>query len=150
MLTRQAIILATIRTAVPAAIGWLLALLISRIPVVADIIVTIDGTLATAAPGVPGLTVAALLNAAAIGLVVAAYYWLVRQLGRRWPAVERWLLGSAQQPIGYAKQTRDGVWEVTSLPNPSEVDRETYQAALRQVDPHNPANFGTPGGHNQP
>jgi hypothetical protein len=150
MLTRQAIILATIRTAVPAAIGWLLALLISRIPVVADIIGAIDGTLATAAPGVPGLTVSALLNAAAIGLVVAAYYWLVRQLGRRWPAVERWLLGSAQQPIGYAKQTRDGVWEVTTLPNPSEVDRETYQAALRQADPHNPANFDTPGGHNQP
>lgn len=150
MLNRQAIILATIRTAMPAAIGWFLAQLIARIPAVADVIGTIDSTLATAAPGVPGLNVAALLNAAAIGAVVAAYYWLVRQLGRRWPAVERWLLGSAQQPIGYAKQTRDGVWEVTSLPNPSEVDRETYQAALRQVDPHNPANFDTPGGHNQP
>ncbi len=100
MLTRQAIILATIRTAVPAAIGWLLALLISRIPVVADIIVTIDGTLATAAPGVPGLTVAALLNAAAIGFVVAAYYWLVRQLGRRWrPAT---LLGRRRAASGRA------------------------------------------------
>lgn len=142
MLNRQAIILATIRTAVPAAIGWFLAQLIARIPAVADVIGTIDSTLATAAPGVPGLNVAALLNAAAIGAVVAAYYWLVRQLGRRWPAVERWLLGSAQQPIGYARQTRDGVWEVTSLPNPSDVDRETYQAALKHLD--------TPGGHDQP
>lgn len=150
MLSRQAIILATIRTAVPAAVGWLLALLISRIPVVADIIATVDATLATAAPGVPGLTVAALLNAAAIGAVVAAYYWVARQAGRRWPAIERWLLGSSQQPIGYAKQTRDGVWKVTSLPDPSKVSRETYQDAVERLDPRNPANFDTPGGHNQP
>lgn len=150
MLTRQAIILAVIRTAVPGAIGALLAQLIARVPVVADIIATIDSTIASAVPELPGLTVRTILNAASVGAIIGAYYWLARLAGRRWPSIERWLLGSAQQPIGYAKQTRDGVWEVTSLPNPSEVDRETYQAALRQADPHNPANFDTPGGHSQP
>lgn len=129
MITRQAIIIATIRTAVPAAIGWFLAWLIGRVPVVADIIVTVDSTLATAAPGVPGLTVAALLNAAAIGAVVALYYWAVRNLGRRWPIVEAFLLGSSQQPV-YAKQGADGVYDITGLPDPSGHTRETFQTAL--------------------
>jgi len=129
MLTRQAIIIATIRTAVPSAIGWLIAVLIARVPVVADIIVMIDKTLAEAAPGVPGLTVAALLNAAAIGLVCAAYYWLARVLGRRWPIVETFLLGSSQQPI-YAKQDASGVYNVTGLPDPSKATREEFQQAL--------------------
>ena len=146
MLTRQAIILATIRTAVPAAIGWLLAQLIARIPAIADIITTIDATLAQAAPGVPGLTVSKLLNAAAIGAVVALYYWLVRQAGRRWPAIERWLLGSAQQPV-YATQNDDGVYVITGLtPDASTMTRSEYQAAL---DPHNPAAFRDPGAHNE-
>lgn len=129
MLTRQAMIIATIRTAVPAAIGWFLAQLIARIPVAADIIVTVDGLLAQAMPGIPGLTVSALLTAAAIGAVSAAYYWLARELGRRWPIVERFLLGSSQQPI-YAKRDVDGVYNITGLPDPSRSDRETYQAAL--------------------
>lgn len=131
MLTRQAIIIATIRTAVPGAIGALIAWLVSRIPAVADIIVTIDGILAAAAPGVPGLTVVALLNAGAIGAAIAAYYWLARELGRRWPIVERFLLGSAQQPI-YATRSDDGSWDITGLPNPAKSTREAYQAALEQ------------------
>lgn len=129
MLTRQAIIIATIRTAIPAAIGWLIAAIIARVPVVADIITVIDDTLAQAAPGVPGLTVAALLNAAAIGLVCAAYYWLARELGRRWPIVETFLLGSSQQPV-YAKQNDQGVYDITGLPDPSKSSREAFQAAL--------------------
>lgn len=145
MLTRQAIIIATIRTAVPAAIGWLLALLISRIPVVADIIGVIDSTLAQAAPGVPGLTVSALLSAAGIAAVVAAYYWAVRQAGRRWPAIERWLLGSAQQPV-YAKQNDEGVYVITGLaPNAATMTRADYQAA---INPHNPTAYRYPGAHN--
>lgn len=145
MLTRQAIILATIRTAVPAAIGWLLAVLISRIPIVADVIDVIDATLSQAAPGVPGLTVTALLNAAAIGAVVAAYYWVARQLGRRWPSVERWLLGSAQQPV-YAKQNEDGVYVITGLdPDASTMTRTEYQYA---IDPHHAA-FRDRGAHNE-
>ncbi len=129
MITRQAIIIATIRTAIPAAIGWLLAWLIGRVPVVADIIATVDSTLAAAAPGVPGLTVAALLNAAAIGAVVALYYWAARILGRRWPIVETFLLGSSQQPV-YAKQNADGVYDITGLPDPSKSTREDFQTAL--------------------
>jgi hypothetical protein len=94
--TRQQLILATIRTAVPAAVGWVLAWLISRIPAVGDIIATVDGVLATSAPG---YTVSLVLTAACVGLVTAGYYWGVRELGRRWPLVERFLLGSAKQPV---------------------------------------------------
>lgn len=146
MLTRQAIILATIRTATPAAIGWLLAWLIGRIPAVADIIAALDGILAEAVPGA-ALTVTTLINAAAVGLAVGAYYWAVRELGRRWPIVERFLLGSSAQPLAYAKQTPNGVSLVTNLPDASESTRAEYQAAL---DAHNPANFRDPGAHNQP
>ncbi len=96
--TRQDLILATIRTAVPAAIGWLIAWLISRVPAVADIIATIDGILATSAPG---FTVSLILTAIAVGLVTALYYWAVREAGKRWPIVERFLLGSAKQPATY-------------------------------------------------
>lgn len=130
MLTRQAMIIATIRTAVPAAIGWLLAWLVSQIPAAADVIATIDGILAAALPGVPGFTVTALLTAGAIGIASAAYYWLARELGRRWPIVERFLLGSSQQPV-YAKQGDDGVYEITGLPDPSRSTRDAFQAAVK-------------------
>ncbi|MBM3716234.1 MAG: hypothetical protein FJW64_10990 [Actinobacteria bacterium] len=133
MLTRQAIIIATIRTAIPGAVGWLLAMLIARIPAVADVIATVDVVLAASAPGVPGLTVAALLNAALVGLAVAAYYWLARELGRRWPIVERFLLGSAQQPI-YATRGSDGIWNITGMPDPSTSTREQWQAARERLE----------------
>lgn len=111
MLTRQDLILATIRTAVPAAVGWFIAWVIARIPAVADVIATIDKVLATSAPG---YTVAVILNAACIGLVVAAYYWAVRVLGKRWPVIERFLLGSAKQPT-YIDARGEGVPTITTL-----------------------------------
>lgn len=131
MLTRQAIILATIRTAVPAAIGWLIAQLIAQVPIVAQLILSLDGILADAVPG-SALTVSTLINAAAVGLVVAAYYWLARELGRRWPIVERFLLGSSRQPL-YATQDADGVFSITGLPDPSEMTREQWQNAARAI-----------------
>lgn len=136
MLTRQAIIIATIRTAIPAAIGWLLALLIARIPVAADIIAALDRVLAEAVPGA-ALTVTTVLNAAAVGLVVAAYYWLARNLGRRWPIVETFLLGSSQQPV-YAKQNADGAYDITGLPDPSKATRESFQTALQATRRNGP------------
>lgn len=97
-MTRQDLILATIRTAIPGMVGVALAWLIARIPAVADIIVAIDGVLATSAPG---YTVIGLLNLLAIGLVIAAYYRVARELGKRWPMVELFLLGSAKTPGTY-------------------------------------------------
>ena len=99
---RQDQILATIRTAVPGAVGYLLAQLIAAIPAVQDFIVTADEVLAVSAPGV---SVVFLLNSAAVGLVVAAYYWVARELGRRFPALERWLLGSSATPTYEAKHS---------------------------------------------
>lgn len=101
-MTRQDLIIATIRTAVPAAIGKLLATLIASLPVFADAIATINLILGES---VPGLTVEAILNAAGIGLVVAAYYWAARWVSARFPKLnlEAWLLGSAKTPT-YTKE----------------------------------------------
>lgn len=100
--TRQDIIIGTIRTAVPAAVGVFIAWLITRIPAVADVISWIDAQIAQVAPGV---TVVAALGAICVGLVTAAYYWIVRQLGRRWPVIERYLLGSSKAPIYTVNET---------------------------------------------
>lgn len=89
-------IVATIRTGVPALVGLILATLIARIPAVADVIAYIDSELTTLTGGVP---VAVLLNLAATAAVIAAYYWVARKLGDRWPWVETWLLGSALTPV---------------------------------------------------
>lgn len=94
-MSRQDLILATIRTAVPAGLGWLLAWAIAQIPAIADWIATADLLLAQSAPGT---TIAVLLNAAAIAATVALYYWVARRLGAKWPALERWLLGSSVTP----------------------------------------------------
>ena len=133
MNTRQDLILATIRTAIPAAVGAFLAWLISRIPAVADVIAATDGVLAEAAPGFK-LTTAGLLAAACIGLVTGAYYWAAREAGKRWPIVERFLLGSVRQPVTYVDGRADGVQVITTLPDPSTATRDEYQSALEQRD----------------
>lgn len=94
-MTRQDLIIATIRTAVPGAVGYLLALLIGAIPAVREWIDNIDLLLQASAPGT---TVVALLNVLVVGLAIAAYYWLARELGRRVPALEKWLLGRSATP----------------------------------------------------
>jgi len=38
------------------------------------------------------------LVAAATGLVIAVYYLAVRLAGKRWPIVEKYLLGSSRKP----------------------------------------------------
>lgn len=129
--TRQELILATIRTAVPSAVGWLLAQLIARIPVVDDVIRQIDVVLAESAPG---FTVRVVLNAAAVALVVAVYYWAVRQLGRRWPLVERFLLGSARQPTYIDARSSTTVPVITTLPDPATSTRSAYQDALEKSE----------------
>jgi len=133
MNTRQDLIIATIRTAIPAAVGAFLAWLISRVPAVGDMIAAVDGVLAEAAPGF-NLTAAGLLAAACIGLVTGAYYWAVREAGKRWPIVERFLLGSVRQPVSYVDGRADGVQVVTSLPDPATSTRDEYQSALEQHD----------------
>jgi hypothetical protein len=112
MTTRQDLILATIRTAVPAAVAWMLAQLIALIPAVADVIAAADDILTVSAPG---WTVQLLLTGAAIGLVGGAYYWVVRKLGARWPIVERFLLGSVRQPVAYIDGRAAGVQIITTV-----------------------------------
>lgn len=104
MTTRHDLILATIRTAVPAALGWLLGWAIAQIPAIADYIAAADLLLTQS--GV-GQSVAALLNAAGVAAAVALYYWIARRLGAKWPALERWLLGSSATPTYHEAKHRD-------------------------------------------
>lgn len=122
MLTRSETIVAVIRTAVPAFVGYVIALLITAIPAVGNLITVVDEQIASA--GVAGVTVLGLIQAAAVAVVVAAYYWLARWLGSKWPAVERFLLGSSKTPV-YA-EPMDAVVEEFVLPLPGET-REEYR-----------------------
>jgi hypothetical protein len=113
-MTRQEQIIAVVRTAVPAFVGYIITLLIAAIPVVGEWIAWIDAQIAAALP-TADVTMLGLLQAAAVALVVGAYYWAARLLGQRWPIVERFLLGSAKQPVGYVDATKlqqghDGTW----------------------------------------
>lgn len=90
-------IIAYIRTAVPTAVGALLAWLISRVPAVADWLAAIDAQLAVF--GGFGVTATGLLIAGAIAGVTFAYYALARYLGEKFPWVEKWLLGRSAVPV---------------------------------------------------
>jgi hypothetical protein len=81
-----------IRTYVPLGVGLLLGFIITRVPVVADAIVWLDATLPA------GFDWRSALDAIAIALVTAGYYWVARQIGRRWPDAEKFLLGSSATP----------------------------------------------------
>lgn len=79
------------RTFVPALVGSLLAFLAGLTPVVAEIFAFIDTQLGSGWRDI----IAALATAG----VIFGYYWIARQIGRRWPAAEKWLLGSSSTPI---------------------------------------------------
>lgn len=89
-----------IRTYVPIAIGAILGWLIATYTIVSDGITWLD---ANAALLLPGADWRELLNAAAIATVTALYYWGARQVGRRWPSLEKWLLGSSAVPLYTAR-----------------------------------------------
>jgi predicted tellurium resistance membrane protein TerC len=90
-------VIGLIRTGVPALIGAALAWLIAQIPVVNDIIVSIDAVFAGAGADF-GVTVLGLLQALSIAAVISGYYWLARTLGARFPWLEKWLLGQSVIP----------------------------------------------------
>lgn len=85
---------AYIRTWFPIAIGALLGWAVVKFTAVAAAVAWLDATLPTF-----GFSWRELLNAVGIAAVTGFYYWVARQVGRRWPAAERWLLGSSSTPV---------------------------------------------------
>lgn len=81
-----------LRTYVPIAWGLLLAWLITRVPVIGDVIAYLETEL-----GMPWLVEG--IGLALTGLVVAAFYWLASKLAALSPGLSKWLLGSDQVPI---------------------------------------------------
>lgn len=89
-----------IRTYTPIAVGAILGWLIATYTIVADALAWLDANVTAIFPGTDWRE---LLNAAAIAAVTALYYWGARQIGRRWPSVEKWLLGSSAVPLYTAR-----------------------------------------------
>lgn len=84
-----------IRTYVPLAIGAILGWLITQYTIVSNAIAWLDQSLPVLLPGTDWRE---LLNIAAVAAVTALYYWGARQIGRRFPKIEKWLLGSSAVP----------------------------------------------------
>lgn len=84
-----------LRTYVPLAWGSLLAFLGSKLPFVADALAFVDGQFGD---GWRHLT-----GALATAAVIAGFYWAARQIGRRWPAAEKWLIGSSSVPVYFVR-----------------------------------------------
>jgi hypothetical protein len=82
---------ALIRTVVPALYGVGISWLVSRFPAVQDALDWLNETV--------GADVSAAIGLAVTALVIGGYYWLARKLGARFPALEKWLLGSSLVPI---------------------------------------------------
>lgn len=84
-----------IRTYVPLAIGAIIGWALVTFTWFAQVIAWLDAQIPVLFPGTDWRT---LLNAAAIAAVTALYYWGARQLGKRFPRIEKWLLGSSAVP----------------------------------------------------
>lgn len=82
---------AYLRTAVPVWWGSLLALLAAQIPAVGALLAFVDEQ-----AGSGWRQIAEMVATAA---VIFGYYWVARQVGRRWPAAEKWLVGSSSRPV---------------------------------------------------
>lgn len=91
---------AYIRTYVPLGVGAILGWAIVQFTIVRDAIAWLDTNFATY---VPGTNWRELLDAAAIAAVTALYYWGARQIGKKYPNVEKWLLGSSAVPTYTAR-----------------------------------------------
>lgn len=87
--------IAYIRTYVPVLVGSILAYLIAHITFVAAAVAFVDKQF--------GQSWRDLLVAAATAAVIALYYYAARQVGKRWPGAEKWLLGSSAVPTYTAR-----------------------------------------------
>lgn len=87
--------IAYIRTYTPVLIGSLLAWLIGSFTWAATVVAYVNTTFGTSWRD--------LLGAAATAAVIALYYYAARQIGKRWPKAEKWLLGSSAVPVYTAR-----------------------------------------------
>jgi len=102
-------IAALIRTLVPALYGVGITFLVGRFPAIRDGLHWLSTTLGTDASAAIQLTVTA--------LVIAGYYAAARALGAKFPALEKWLLGSSLIPT-YATTTTLVVGKDTGIVSP--------------------------------
>ena len=86
---------AYIRTIVPVLWGSAISFLLANFTWAAAAIAYVDTTF--------GTTWRDLAVALATAAVIALYYWGARGIGRRWPAAEKWLLGSSATPVYTAR-----------------------------------------------
>src|SRR5690606_10333987 len=88
-----------IRTLVPSLYGIGIAWLIKQVPAVGDVLTWLSAELGTDVTlGIQGIAVA---------VTIAGYHWAARKIGDRFPAVEKWLLGSSLVPTYTAPAADD-------------------------------------------
>ncbi|MBL5975385.1 MAG: hypothetical protein D3X82_16955 [Candidatus Leucobacter sulfamidivorax] len=95
----------SIRTFIAAAVGVLIVRLVGAVPALADALAWTDQLFADM--GYAGLSALALVQAAVIAGVILLYQKLAQWLGDRWPAAERWMLGSDARPHYIARYGRN-------------------------------------------
>ena len=98
-MTNDLIIIRTIRTAVPAAVGALIAWLASLTPVVQDVLTWLDQA--------TGEDVAGAIKNILTALVIVVYYVVVTWAAKRWQWVEGFL-GSTKRPVDYVVHEKKG------------------------------------------
>lgn len=106
-MTNEDRIIGTIRTGIPALWGALILFLVSRFPIIGELIAAISEW--------AGQDVTLALGLLFTVLVITAYYWVARKLGARFPWLERWLMGRSVVPVyevdeaARAQLTRDAI-----------------------------------------
>lgn len=97
-------IIAYIRTYVPVIVGTIISFIVQAIPAVDEILSEISPDWQDATKGT------------ATVIVIGLYYWIARQLGKKYPWTEKWLLGSEKQPV-YSDPITEQEYEALRLHN---------------------------------
>lgn len=112
-MTNQDRIIALIRTAVPSLYGAALAWAISLLPFMQTAFDWLSATFEQ--------DVVSAIESVFTVACIAAFYWVARKAGARWPGLEKWLLGRSLVPI----YETDGVYVVYK---PSPEDEAAFAA----------------------
>lgn len=86
----------SLRTFIAALVGVLITRIAAAVPAIAAGLAWVDGVFAEA--GFAGLSTLVLVQSAVTAGVILAYQKIAQWLGDRWPAAEKWMLGSEARP----------------------------------------------------
>ena len=136
-MTRSDRIIATIRTYVPAAVGAFIAWLVTKVPAVAEFLAFVDQEITRS--GFPGATAVGIIQSLVLAGVIALYYYLSRVAAKKYPALEKWLLGSSQQPVYFTPIDAKRVTDAIPVPNEREAVQTAGDSVMVEEHKDNPS-----------